>query len=176
VLFVLPLAGAAFRAGGPLVARLVAVAGPAIGLGAFAAYLQARTGSALAFQEAQRKFWFRRSPGPAAAKALVQRISLERDFVASLSPYLTVGYLGAIAGVARRIPVEWTIFALLTILLPLSTGRYAGIARYGLLALPVFWALAWLGGRFPRGWRAYLVLGPALGVLQVVWWLPGHTP
>ena len=85
-----------------VVARLFAVAAPAIGLGAFAAYLQARTGSALAFQEAQRKFWFRRSPGFAAAKALVQRISLQKDFVASLSPYLTVGYLAAIVGVARR--------------------------------------------------------------------------
>ena len=40
------------------------------------------------------------------------------------------------------------MFALLTILLPLSTGRYAGIARYGLLALPVFWALAFLGLRY----------------------------
>ena len=68
------------------------------------------------------------------------------------------------------------MFGLLTILLPLSTGRYAGIARYGLLALPVFWALAWLGGRYPRLWRVYLVVGPAVGVLQVVWWLPGHTP
>ncbi len=176
VLFVLPLAAAALRAGGPLAARLFAVAAPAIGLGAFAAYLQARTGSALAFQDAQRKFWFRRSPGFAAAKALVQRISLDKDFVASLSPYLTVGYLAAIVGVARRIPPEWTLFALLTILLPLSTGRYAGIARYGLLALPVFWALAWLGLRYARLWRVYLVVGPALGVLQVVWWLPGHTP
>ena len=91
----------------------------------------------------------------------------------SLSPYFTVGYLAAIIGVARRVPVEWTVFALLTILLPLSTGRYAGIARYGLLALPVFWALAFLGGRFPRLWRVYLVVGPAVGVLQVVWWLPG---
>ena len=62
VLFTLPLAGAALRAGGPVVARLFAVAPTAIGLGAFAAYLQARTGSALAFQELQRKFWFRRSP------------------------------------------------------------------------------------------------------------------
>ncbi|MDT4942630.1 MAG: hypothetical protein QOJ34_2719 [Pseudonocardiales bacterium] len=176
VLFALPLAAAALRAGGPVVGRLFAVAAPAIGLGAFAAYLQARTGSALAFQEAQRKFWFRRSPGFAAARALINRISLQKDFVASLSPYLTVGYLAAILGVARRVPVEWTVFALLTILLPLSTGRYAGVARYGLLALPVFWALAFIGGRYPRLWRVYRVVGPAVGELQVVWWLPGHTP
>ena len=157
----LPLAGAALRAGGPVVARLFAVAAPAIGLGAFAAYLQARTGSALAFQEAQRKFWFRRSPGLGGREGAGATASRsEKDFVASLSPYLTVGYLAAIIGVARRVPVEWTVFALLTILLPLSTGRYAGIARYGLLALPVFWALAFLGGRYPRLWRVYLVVGP----------------
>jgi hypothetical protein len=176
ILFLLPLAGVALRQGGPLLARAASVAAPALGLGAFAGYLWAHTGSPFAFQEAQRRFWFRRSPGLAAARALVDRISLQRDFVLSLSPYLTVGYLAAILGVARRVPPEWTAFGLLTILLPLSTGRYAGIARYGLLALPAFWALALLGGRFPRLWRVYLVLGPAVGVLEVVWWLPGHTP
>lgn len=176
ILFCLPIAGAALRAGGPVIARAAAIAAPAIGLGAFAAYLQARTGSALAFQEAQRKFWFRRSPGLAAARALIDRISLQRDFALSLSPYLTVGYLAGILGVARRVPLEWTVFGLLTILLPLSTGRYAGVARYGLLALPAFWALALLGGRYPRLWRVYLVAGPLLGVFEIVWWLPGHTP
>jgi hypothetical protein len=175
-LFLLPLAGVALRQGGPLLARAASVAAPALGLGAFAGYLWAHTGSPLAFQEAQRKFWFRRSPGVAAARALVDRISLQRDFVLSLSPYLTVGYLAAILGVARRVPPEWTAFGLLTILLPLSTGRYAGIARYGLLALPAFWALALLGGRFPRLWKVYLVLGPLVGAFEVVWWLPGHTP
>ena len=139
-------------------------------------YLWVRTGTPLAFQDAQRKFWFRRSPELAALDALTERISLRRDFILSPSPYLTVGYLAAIAGIARRVPVEWTLFGLLTILMPLSTGRYAGIARYGLLALPAFWALALLGGRFSRLWRVYLVLGPALGAFEVVWWLPGHTP
>jgi hypothetical protein len=176
VLFLLPLAGVALRQGGPLLARVASVAAPALGLGAFAGYLWAHTGSPLAFQEAQRKFWFRRSPGFAAARALVDRISLQRDFVLSLSPYLTVGYLAAILGVARRVPPEWTAFGLLTILLPLSTGRYAGIARYGLLALPAFWALALLGGRFPRLWKVYLIVGPLVGAFEIVWWLPGHTP
>jgi hypothetical protein len=176
VLVLLPLAGVALRQGGPLLARAASVAAPALGLGAFAGYLWAHTGNPLRFQEAQRKFWFRRSPGVAAARALVDRISLQRDFVLSLSPYLTVGYLAAILGVARRVPPEWTAFGLLTILLPLSTGRYAGIARYGLLALPAFWALALLGGRFPRLWKVYLVLGPLVGAFEVVWWLPGHTP
>ena len=45
------------------------------------------------------------------------------------------------------------MFALLTILLPLSTGRTRA-SRGTALALPVFWALAFLGGRYPRLWRA----------------------
>jgi hypothetical protein len=176
ILFALPLLGVALRRGGPVLARAASVAAPAVGLGAFAGYLWVHVGSPFAFQEAQRKFWFRRSPGLASARALVDRISLQKDFVLSLSPYLTVGYLAAIVGMARRVPPEWTAFGLLTILLPLSTGRYAGIDRYGLLAIPAFWALALLGGRFPRLWKMYLVLGPALGVFEIVWWLPGHTP
>jgi hypothetical protein len=176
VLFLLPLAGVALRRGGPVLARAASVAAPALGLGAFLGYLWAHTDSPFTYQRAQRKFWFRRSPGRAAAYALLDRVSFQRDFVLSPSPYLTVGYLAAILGLARRVPVEWTAFGLLTILMPLSTGRYAGIARYGLLALPAFWALALLGGRFPRLWRVYLVLGPAVGVFEVVWWLPGHTP
>jgi hypothetical protein len=176
VLFLLPLAGTVLRSGGPRLARAAAAIGPLVGFGLFAAYLEARTQSAFAFQEAQRRFWFRRSVGTAALRSLVDRVSLDRDFIASPSPWLSAGYLGAIAGVARRIPPEWTVFALLTILLPLSTGRYAGVARYGLLALPAFWALAWLGGRYRRLGLAYVVAAPLVGAFEILWWLPGHTP
>ncbi len=176
LLFCLPLAGVALRAGGPRLARAAVALGPLVGFALFAAYLQLRTQSAFAFQEAQRRFWFRRSPGTGAVRALVDGISLDRDFIASPSPWLVPAYLGAIAGVARRVPIEWTLFALLTIALPLATGRYAGVARYGLLALPAFWALAWLGGRYPRLAIAYVVAAPLVGAFEIVWWLPGHTP
>ena len=177
VLFALPLAGAALRAGGPLLARLFAVAAPAIGLGAFAAYLQARTGNALAFQEAQRKFWFRRSPGLAAARALRgPHLAADATSSPSLSPYLTVGYLAAIVGVARRVPVgvdglraaddpAAAVHRPLRGDRPLRPAGAAGVLGAGVARWPL-----------RRLWRVYLVVGPALGVLEVVWWLPGHTP
>ena len=174
VLFALPLAGAALRAGGPLIARLFAVAAPAIGLGAFAAYLQARTGSALAFQEAQRKFWFAaRPPGgrEGAGAAHLAGEGLRRVAVAVPD--------GRLPGGHRRCrparPGEWTVFALLTILLPLSTA--ATPASPGTAYWRSRCSGRWRGsGCGTRLWRVYLVVGPALGVLQLVWWLPGHTP
>ena len=54
---------------------------------------------------------------------------------------------------ARRAgaPLGWILLGALIVLLPVGSGSFASDARFGLLALPVYWGLAWLSrtrGRF----------------------------
>ena len=44
-----------------------------------------------------------------------------------------------------RMPAEYLIFAALLILLPTSGGLLVSIGRFGMVAFPLFWALAELG-------------------------------
>jgi len=44
-----------------------------------------------------------------------------------------------------RIPGEYLIFAALLILLPTTGGLLVSIGRFGMVAFPLFWALADLG-------------------------------
>src|SRR5712691_1924726 len=41
-------------------------------------------------------------------------------------------------------PRGWIVLGALLVLLPLGSGSFASNARFGLLALPTYWALAWL--------------------------------
>jgi hypothetical protein len=52
----------------------------------------------------------------------------------------------ALTAVAWRagIPRTWLALGVLTVLLPLGSGSFKSDARFGLLALPVYWGLAWL--------------------------------
>jgi hypothetical protein len=47
---------------------------------------------------------------------------------------------------ARRAgaPLGWILLGALIVLLPLGSGSFASDARFGLLALPAYWGLAWL--------------------------------
>lgn len=74
-----------------------------------------------------------------------------------------VVYLVLLAG-ARRAGVgwEWIAFGLLIVLLPLTTGSFESDARFGLLALPVYWGLALLTR---RRWAEWLLIGASLVLL-----------
>ena len=52
-----------------------------------------------------------------------------------------------ILAAARRAgtPLPWLAGAAAVIVLPLFSGSFESIGRFGLLALPVFWGLAWFG-------------------------------
>jgi len=176
LLLVLPLAGAALRDRRSSAAgRAVAVAGPVIGFGLFAAYLHARTGDALAFQHAQERFWRRRT-GSRMLTSLWTDLRTTRHAWASPNPYLLVTYLGLLVAFARRVAIEWWLYAIALVLVPASTGRLPGVGRYGLLALPVFWILALGAERFPRLYRIGCLAGPVLSALLIIFWLPQHTP
>ena len=61
--------------------------------------------------------------------------------------------------VARRagVPWGWTAAGALMVLLPLETGSFISVARFGLLALPVFWGVAVLGRRRSVDWGLRIV-------------------
>ncbi|MGZ4386602.1 MAG: hypothetical protein ACXVZO_06705 [Gaiellaceae bacterium] len=59
------------------------------------------------------------------------------------------------------LPRSWILAGAMIVLLPLASGSFASDARFGLLALPAFWALALLG-RNDRIHRLILTLSPAL--------------
>jgi hypothetical protein len=176
LLLVLPLAGAALRdRRSSAVGRAAVVVAPVVGFGLFAAYLHARTGDALAFQHAQERFWRRRT-GPRVLTSLWTDLRTTKHAWASPNPYLLVGYVALLVAFVRRIPVEWWLYALALVLIPASTGRLPGVGRYGLLALPVFWGLAFLAERAPLLYRAAWIVGPLLSTALIVFWLPQHTP
>lgn len=52
-----------------------------------------------------------------------------------------------LVGVAWRmgVPRGWIALGALIVLLPLGSGSFESDARFGLLALPAYWGLAWLG-------------------------------
>jgi hypothetical protein len=57
-------------------------------------------------------------------------------------------YLVCLAVALRaRVPGEWVAFGALVVLLPVASGTFESDARFGLLALPVYWGLAVLGRR-----------------------------
>jgi hypothetical protein len=62
----------------------------------------------------------------------------------------TVLYLALLAAAARAgTPRVWLLAGLAIVVLPVFSGSFSSIGRFGLLAPPVFWGLAWLGRR-PR--------------------------
>ena len=59
----------------------------------------------------------------------------------ALAAYLVLIWLARRAGA----PLAWRLAGLVVVALPVFSGSFDSIARFGLLVPPVFWALAWLG-------------------------------
>jgi len=84
---------------------------------------------------------------------------LLRDALFCLA-YVVILFVAYRAGVPRG----WIAAGALMVLLPLETGSFISVARFGLLALPVFWGLAVLARRPAMDW-GLRVLSVALLVL-----------
>jgi hypothetical protein len=80
--------------------------------------------------------------------ALAHNAWLARDVVA-FAVYVVLLVAARRAGA----PLPWLLGAAAVIAVPLFSGSFESIGRFGLLALPVFWGLAWIG-RGPRADRA----------------------
>lgn len=143
------------------------IAMPAATLGAFGIYLDRVVHDPLAWSQAERAWGRRFSPlGFVRAftglpHALASDPWLTRDVVA------TIVYLALLAAALRGgVPRSWVAAGLLVVVLPLFSGDFDSIARFGLLAPATLWGLAWLG-RTPRADRAIRAASLALLVAGV---------
>jgi hypothetical protein len=125
----------------------------------FGLYLWHVTGDPLAWSKAEHTWGRAFSPG-GLWHALAQLVTgsgsgwLWRDAAFSLV------YVAALAVAYRAgVPRSWILAGVAICLLPLASGSFESAARYGVLALPVFFGLAVLG-RNPRFDRLMWIAGP----------------
>ena len=116
------------------------------GFAAYPLYLDRVLHDPAAWSKAERAWGRRFTPFGAAhalqhlPQAFAGNHWVARDVAA------TVCYLLLLAAAARAgAPRAWLAAGVAIVVLPLFSGSFASIGRFGLLAPPVFWGLAWLG-------------------------------
>jgi uncharacterized integral membrane protein len=178
-LVLLPLLGIAWRRGDGWSRRVLVAGAPLVGLGAMLALQHLQTGDALLFAHAERA-WGRPPPSLDGllhswhrwAAIVSAPDSLPYDWRDAVAVVVAFGLL-AVAAI-QRFPIEWIVFGALNLGLPLATGDVTAVARYSLLSLPIYWALARLG-RNGNVDATYRVVAPGLmGVLAAL--LPYSFP
>lgn len=164
----LPLAALAWQQRHALSARgrgvaLGAVLAPFAAIGSFSLYLWSVIGDPMAWSQAQRAWGRAFSPlGVVHAidglgRAFSHDAWVTRDVIAA------VLYLGLLAAAARAgVSWPWLVSGIAIVVLPLFSGSFDSIDRFGLLAPAAFWGLAALG-RDPRLHR--LILGVSVPLL-----------
>jgi hypothetical protein len=168
IFLVLPLAAVAIRRWPALEVSarsraVAAVLAAPVALASFSAYLGWQLGDPLAWSKAERA-WGRSFAITGPYRAAVQLLNaaqhhdlwLYRDAIACLI-YVVLLVVAYRAGIPR----SWVLAGAGMVLMPLASGSVDSDARFGLLALPIFWGLAVLGRR-GRTNRIVLVVSPVL--------------
>ena len=176
----LPLLGIAWRQRAALTparrgVALGAVLAPAAAIASFSLYLARVLGDPMAWTKAEQAWGRHFSPlGAVSAveglgRAFAHDAWVTRDVAAA------VLYLGLLAAARRAcVPWPWLLSGAAIVVLPLFSGSFDSIGRFGLLAPAVFWGLGALG-RDPRLHRLILGLSvPLLAAAIVV--LPLRFP
>lgn len=150
-LIVIPVAAAVWHAWPELRDRtrglaLGAVAAPVAALAAFPVYLGDVLGNPDAWSKAEQAWGrsFRIDGFVAAFGQLPARNGTDHWLLRDALFCLAYVLLLAVA-LRAGVPRAWVLAGALMVLLPLETGSFISVARFGLLALPVFWGLAVLG-------------------------------
>jgi hypothetical protein len=141
---------------------LGAVIAPAAALASYPVYLGSVLHDPLAWSQAEHAWGRKFSPVGFAGTivhlphALEGNAWLGRDVLA-------FGVYVALLVAARRAgtPLPWLVGAAAVVMVPLFSGSFESIGRFGLLALPIFWGLAWVGRR-PAADRAIRTASLAL--------------
>ena len=146
------------------------------GLAAFSAYCLREFGDPLVWAERQQR-WRGGISGPweAFRRFLESSPRLHGAHNSILELMFALAFLLALFPVLRRTPRSWGTYALLTVLVPLSSTLWS-FGRLSLLTFPVF---AWLGStlrRDPAALAAYLSLALPLGgffmaLFACGWWV-----
>ena len=169
----LPLAALAWQQRHVLSARarglaIGAVLAPLAAIGSFSLYLGTTIGDPMAWSQAQRAWGRHFSPLgfvnaiDGLGGAFAHDAWVVRD-VAAVAVYVVLLAAAARAGVTW----PWLLSGLAIVLLPLFSGSFDSISRFGLLAPAAFWGLAALG-RDPRAHRLILALSMPLLAAAIV--------
>jgi hypothetical protein len=125
---------------------LGAVLAPVAALASFPAYLSYVLHDPLAWTRAEQAWGRRFSPlGFARAVThlhgtLAQNPWLARDVICFFA------YIALLVAARRAgTPLPWLVGGMAVLVLPLFSGSFTAIGRFGLLVPPLFWGLAWLG-------------------------------
>ena len=116
------------------------------GFAAYPLYLDRVLHDPTAWSKAERAWGRRFTPLGAvhALQHLPQAFASDHWVVRDVAA--TICYLLLLAAAARAgAPRAWLATGATIVVLPLFSGSFASIGRFGLLAPPVFWGLAWLG-------------------------------
>ena len=132
-----------------------AVLAPVAALASFPLYLDRVLHDPLAWSRAEQA-WGRRFSTLGIVHAFTH-LGIEfagnawvvRDVIAA-ALYLVLLMAAARAGAPRA----WLVAGLAIVALPICSGSFASVGRFGLLAPPLFWGLAWIG----RSHRADLAI------------------
>jgi hypothetical protein len=157
-------------------ATTAALAAP-LALASFAAFLWWAVGNPFAWSAAEATWGRAFSPTGVvrALRALPTAMEHGHDHWIYEDATFCALYLAVLLLALRaRVPRAWVVTGALIVLLPLESGSLISDARYGLVALPVFWGLA-IAGR--RTWldRLVRVVAPAL-LGAAVFTIPTHFP
>jgi hypothetical protein len=132
-----------------------AVVAPLAAIGSFSVYLWTALGDPMAWSQAQRAWGREFSPlgfvraVEGLGGAFAHDAWVTRDVVAA------VVYLVLLAAAARAgVPWPWLASGVAIVVLPLFSGSFDSISRFGLLAPAAFWGLAAIG----RNRRANIVI------------------
>lgn len=158
IVIVLPVAAAVLRAWPSLSSRARglaagAVAAPLAALLSYPVYLGSVLGDPHAWTKAQQAWGrsFRWDGFVAAFGQLPARNGTDHWILRDA--LFCLGYVLLLAVAYRAgVPRGWIAAGAVMVLLPLETGSFISVARFGLLALAVFWGLAVLGRRRAIDW------------------------
>jgi hypothetical protein len=172
-LIAIPVAAAVWHAWPTLGARtrglaLGATAAPVAALLAFPVYLADVLGNPDAWSKAEQAWGrsFRLDGFVSAFSQLPARNGTDHWLLRDALFCLAYVILLAIA-LRVGVPRGWILAGALMVLLPLETGSFISVARFGLLALPVFWGLAVTARRRELDWTLRVVSLVGLAALTM---------
>lgn len=147
---------------------LGAVLAPLAAIGSFSLYLGHVLGDPMAWSQAQRAWG--REFRPLGAIHAIEHLgtAVSRDAWVVRDVVAVVLYLALLAVAARAgVTWPWLLSGLAIVVLPLFSGSFDSVSRFGLLAPAVFWGLAALG-RDPRVNKLILAVSVPLLAAAIV--------
>ena len=147
-----------------------------LGSGIFSTYLYARFHRPLAFIEAADN-WGRR-PGMITSLSTQFRQALNFSSSSAANYYLEIFYLlfglASVFLLLKSRRPEWTVWSVISVIFPLTTGVLVSQPRYTLVLLPIFFAWAGFLKSRPLPQYLYLLVSLALLGMHTVLFVNGH--